>query len=99
MVWNGMRKCFNFINLNQIVLLFRYTTLEMNLNSMERIQEYIDLPQEALPVIESNRPPAGWPTDSSGIEVRDLEIRYAQDLDPVLRRVSFEVQPGEKVGI
>jgi ABC-type multidrug transport system fused ATPase/permease subunit len=39
-----------------------------------------------------------WPT-SGAIEVRDLEVRYARDLPPVLNGVSFAVGPGEKVGV
>jgi ABC-type multidrug transport system fused ATPase/permease subunit len=39
-----------------------------------------------------------WPT-SGAIEVRDLEVRYAHDLPPVLHGVTFAVAPGEKVGV
>lgn len=31
--------------------------------------------------------------------MNDLEVRYAADLDPVLKRVSFTVRPSEKIGI
>lgn len=31
--------------------------------------------------------------------MRDLEVSYAPDDDPVLRGISFDVQPREKIGI
>lgn len=31
--------------------------------------------------------------------MNDLEVRYAPDLDPVLKGISFNVNPREKVGV
>lgn len=76
----------------------QYTQVEMNLNSVERIQEYLEIEQEAPAIIEGSRPPAAWPT-TGAIEVKDLEVRYAPDLDPVLHSISFSTRPHEKVGI
>ncbi|CAE6351147.1 unnamed protein product, partial [Rhizoctonia solani] len=39
-----------------------WTELEQSLNSVERVQEYLDLPSEPPAIIESNRPPAAWPS-------------------------------------
>ena len=39
-----------------------------------------------------------WPT-SGAIQVRDLVVRYAPDLPPVLNHLTFDVSPGEKVGV
>ncbi|KAJ7505211.1 hypothetical protein B0H11DRAFT_1977471 [Mycena galericulata] len=79
-----------------------WTTLELDLNCVERIVEYLDLPQEPPAVIESYRPPAYWPSTSSRgalITVEDLVIKYAPDLPPVLRGVSFSLNAGERVGL
>ncbi|KAI7904063.1 P-loop containing nucleoside triphosphate hydrolase protein [Cokeromyces recurvatus] len=75
----------------------RYTSLEMSFNAVERVVEFMEMNQEA-PAITQIRAPAEWPT-SGKIEVTDLEIRYAADLDPVLKGISFSVRPQEKVGI
>lgn len=76
-----------------------YTTLEQDANSIERIREALDdVPQEAAGIIEDSRPPAAWPAKGK-VEVRDLVLRYAPELPPVLHGISFSVQPGEKVGI
>ncbi|WRT70588.1 uncharacterized protein IL334_007586 [Kwoniella shivajii] len=75
--------------------------LEMDFNSVERVQEYLSLPQEAPAIIPSNRPPAYWPSTDSGstfLSVQDLEIKYAPDL-PTVFKGSFDVKAGEKIGL
>ncbi|KAK2998796.1 hypothetical protein RJ639_023994, partial [Escallonia herrerae] len=71
---------------------------ENSLNSVERVSTYIDLPSEAPAIIESNRPPPGWP--SSGlIKFEDVVLRYRPGLPAVLCGLSFSISPCEKVGI
>ncbi|ORY46792.1 P-loop containing nucleoside triphosphate hydrolase protein [Rhizoclosmatium globosum] len=72
--------------------------LEMNLNAVERVDEYSEIEQERPAVIESNRPPANWP-QRGAITMSNLEMRYSPDQEPVLHNVSFSVKGGEKVGI
>ncbi|KAI8640714.1 hypothetical protein BD408DRAFT_444931 [Parasitella parasitica] len=76
----------------------QYTNVEMNLNSVERVQEYLELDQEPPATIDGHKPPAAWPT-TAAIEVKDLVIRYAPELDPVLHGISFSTRPHEKIGI
>ncbi|KAG9119646.1 hypothetical protein FRC07_005246, partial [Ceratobasidium sp. 392] len=77
-----------------------WTELEQSLNSVERVQEYLDLPSEPPAVIETSRPPAAWPSASKGtLVVEDLVLKYAPELEPVLNGVSFETKPSEKIGI
>lgn len=76
----------------------QYTAVEMNLNSVERVQEYLELDQEPPATIEGHKPPAAWPT-TAAIEVKDLVIRYAPELDPVLHGISFSTKTHEKIGI
>ncbi len=70
-----------------------WTGFEMDLNSVERMHEYLSLPQEPPAIIQENRPPANWPSkiDSRGIQVKNLVLKYAPDLDPVLRGVDFNI--------
>ncbi|KAL9538569.1 hypothetical protein MBANPS3_010833 [Mucor bainieri] len=75
----------------------QYTSLEMSFNAIERIVEFMEIDQEA-PAITSIRPPPQWPAQGA-IDVKDLEVRYAADLDPVLHDLSFAVKPREKIGI
>ncbi|KAI8912689.1 P-loop containing nucleoside triphosphate hydrolase protein, partial [Gorgonomyces haynaldii] len=75
-----------------------HALLEMELNAVERIGEYLKLEEEAPPVIESNRPPHNWP-DKGKIEVKDLSMRYSEDSDLVLNKVSFSLEPRQKLAI
>ncbi|KAF9969086.1 Canalicular multispecific organic anion transporter 2 [Actinomortierella ambigua] len=63
----------------------------------ERVDEYTNKPTEAP--TETGVPlPDQWP-QAGRVQFQDYSTRYRQDLDLVLRHVSFTVQPGEKVGI
>ncbi|KAF8205407.1 multidrug resistance-associated ABC transporter [Mycena galopus ATCC 62051] len=79
-----------------------WTGLELDLNSVERVVEYLDLPQEPPAVIESNRPPAYWPSSAKNdslIVAENLTTRYAPDLPAVLQDVSFSLKAGERIGL
>lgn len=94
----------------------------MDLNSIERVGEYLAIPQEPPAIIESNRPPAYWPSSSCEtlvrlllsrlrhgcihradshhllqISVQDLVIAYSPELPPVIKGISFDLKPKEKV--
>jgi ABC-type multidrug transport system fused ATPase/permease subunit len=74
----------------------------MYYSSVERVVEYLDLPQEPPAIIENNRVPAYWPSSSnkdSLIRVEDLVIKYAPELPPVLHNVSFSLGATERIGL
>ena len=53
-------------------------------------------------MIESNRPPAYWPSSSDNnalISVENIVVKYAPELPPVLHGVSFALKAGERVGL
>ncbi|GME67311.1 unnamed protein product [[Candida] boidinii] len=83
---------------NAVWLVRTYAMLEMNMNSIERIQEYMSIDQEPDAFIPDNDPPQSWPENGS-IEVSDLSLRYAPALPRVINNVSFNVQPCTKIGI
>ncbi|KAJ6470738.1 hypothetical protein C8R47DRAFT_1298099 [Mycena vitilis] len=66
-------------------------------NSLERIQQYIHIEQETKPT-EAGKPPAHWPS-SGELIVEKLSARYSPDGPKVLRDISFRVKAGERVGI
>ncbi|KAJ7167899.1 P-loop containing nucleoside triphosphate hydrolase protein [Mycena filopes] len=66
-------------------------------NSLERIQQYIDIEQEPKST-EAGKPPAHWPS-SGELIVEKLSARYSPDGPKVLRDISFRINSGERVGI
>ncbi|KAF9942386.1 hypothetical protein BGZ65_001426 [Modicella reniformis] len=75
-----------------------YSNNEMNMNSVERVREYMDLPQEPPAIIEGSRPPPGWPSQGE-IKVENLVMQYSPDDPAVIRDISFHITPREKIGI
>ena len=73
--------------------------LELDFNSVERVVEYLDVPQEAPAVIEKSRPPAYWPSDTGELVVENLVVHYAPQLPAALHNLTFTVKPSEKVGV
>ncbi|KAJ7508941.1 hypothetical protein B0H11DRAFT_2169002 [Mycena galericulata] len=79
-----------------------WTGLEVDLNSVERVIEYLDLPQEPPAIIESNRPPAYWPSSArndSLLRVENLVVKYSPELPAVLQGVSLTLKAGERIGL
>lgn len=73
--------------------------LELDFNSVERVIEYLEVPQEAPAIIQTARPPAYWPSSSGELVVDGLVVQYAPHLPPALKDMSFIVKPTEKVGV
>lgn len=72
--------------------------VELDFNSVERIVEYLEVPQEA-PLITEQRPPAYWPSTEGQVCVEDLVVKYSENLPLALDHVSFTVRPREKIGV
>ena len=83
---------------NVLWLVRLYSMNEQNMNSVERVKEYIDVEQEAKAIIDEARPAGNWPSQGA-IQFMNYTTRYRPDLDPVLKDLTFSVQPGERVGI
>jgi len=74
-----------------------FNELEVNGNSLERIQGYVTIDQEPKPT-SAGRPPAYWPA-SGDIRVEDLSARYSLDGPKVLHNISFHIKSGERIGV
>ncbi|KAK3831122.1 MAG: multi drug resistance-associated protein MRP [Linnemannia gamsii] len=74
-----------------------WAEMSNQLISVERIEEYAELRQEA-PALTEVFLPENWPSEGR-VVFRNYSARYREGLEPVLKNVSFEVLPGDKVGI
>lgn len=75
-----------------------YGANEQNMNSVERVKEYVEVEQEAKAHIPETKPAANWPSHGA-VQFIGYTTRYRADLGPVLKNVTFDVKAGEKVGI
>ncbi|QIW95530.1 hypothetical protein AMS68_001048 [Peltaster fructicola] len=72
-----------------------YARLELDMNAVERIAEYLEIPHETQ---EGASAPTQWPSEGR-IVVEDLQVTYAPDLPPAIKGVSFTIEPRERVGV
>lgn len=72
-----------------------YSNIELEMNAAERVVEYSELPTEKL---GGENAPAAWPTEGR-VEVSDLVVSYAADLQPVLKGLTFSVNRNERIGV
>ncbi|KAG0336504.1 hypothetical protein BG004_008015 [Podila humilis] len=97
--WAALSLTYSLMFTFTIVWVIRmYASNEMNLNSVERLTEYMELEEEPAAIIEGSRPPAHWP-HAGEIVVDRLVMKYAVDTPAVIKDVSFKIKAGEKIGV
>ena len=74
----------------QMVTLFAKT--EQNMNAVERVIVYAELPPEGG-TTTPNDPPPSWPSKGA-INFRDVRLACREGLPLVLKDVSFEIKTG-----
>jgi ABC-type multidrug transport system fused ATPase/permease subunit len=73
----------------------QYANVELDMNAVERIIEYSNIPIED----QSGDPaPAAWPSEGR-LEVADLVVGYAPDLPPVLKGLNFSIGSNQRIGV
>ncbi|KAF9361945.1 Canalicular multispecific organic anion transporter 2 [Mortierella sp. AD094] len=71
--------------------------VQFQMVAVERIDEYCNKNQEA-PNFTDVKLPESWPAHGH-VVFKNYSTRYREGMDLVIKNVSFEVQPGEKIGI
>ena len=71
--------------------------MEVEGNSVERIEDYLQIDQEPE-TTKRNQPPAAWPT-SGEVVLDNLSASYSKDGPVVLDNLNVRIASGEKVGI
>lgn len=74
----------------------QYSELDQTFVSAERVNQYV----ETAPVERKAGiyPDDSWPSQGR-IAFKNISARYSQDLPDVLHDVSFQIEPGQRVGI
>ncbi|KAG2004853.1 ATP-binding cassette transporter [Coprinopsis cinerea AmutBmut pab1-1] len=78
-------------------MISQFAMNEQNMNAVERVVHYADLPPEGARETPQDPPPS-WPTDGV-VKFNNVKLAYREGLPLVLKGVSFDVRPREKVGI
>jgi len=73
-----------------------FTDTEINMNSAERLLYYAnDIEIEDQKGLD---PPKEWP-DKGKIEFRNMTMKYAPDLPPVLKNITLDIKSYENIGV
>ncbi|UMM39483.1 hypothetical protein L5515_016525 [Caenorhabditis briggsae] len=72
--------------------------VETNVVSVERIDEYSKTKSEAEWRMEGYVLPQSWPIGGA-VNIEDYSCRYRDELDLVLKQISLNILPGQKVGV
>ncbi|KAG9323193.1 hypothetical protein KVV02_002982 [Mortierella alpina] len=94
----GLSLSFALTLTEEVTTLVRnFCDLQNQLVSLERVLEYAELKTEAPDVTNVNLPP-NWPAEGR-ISFCNYSTRYREGLDLVIKNVTLEISPAEKVGI
>jgi ABC-type multidrug transport system fused ATPase/permease subunit len=66
------------------------------MNAAERIFEYTELPIEKQDGSDTLR--ASWPEEGK-LEIKDLEVGYAEDLPSILKGLTFKAESNQRIGV
>ncbi|GFO05509.1 canalicular multispecific organic anion transporter 1, partial [Plakobranchus ocellatus] len=72
--------------------------LETNIVSVERLKEYSELESESAWIFPHHRPVPDWPQEGM-VKFSNYQTRYRSGLELVLKGITCDFMPGEKVGI
>ncbi|KAK6457183.1 P-loop containing nucleoside triphosphate hydrolase protein [Scheffersomyces xylosifermentans] len=96
----GLLLSYVFQIAGQLSMLIRtFTQVENEMNSAERLYSYaFNLPEEAPYLINETTPAPTWPEQGS-IKFENVSLAYRPGLPLVLKNLSFDIKPSEKIGI
>ncbi|KAL1197425.1 ABC transporter C family member 8 [Cardamine amara subsp. amara] len=82
----------------QVFLTRWYCTLSNSIISVERIKQYMNIPEEPPAIVDDKRPPSSWPSKGT-IHLQELKIRYRPNAPLVLKGISCTFREGTRVGV
>ncbi|KAK6197526.1 P-loop containing nucleoside triphosphate hydrolase protein, partial [Scheffersomyces amazonensis] len=96
----GLLLSYVFQIAGQLSMLIRtYTQVENEMNSAERLNDYaFRLPEEAPYEIPERSPHPSWPQHGK-MSFENVSLAYRPGLPLVLKNLTFDIKPSEKIGI
>ncbi|KAI4352917.1 hypothetical protein L6164_007124 [Bauhinia variegata] len=82
----------------QVFLTRCFCSLSNFIISVERIKQFIHIPEEPPAIVRDNRPPSSWPSKGR-IDLKDLQIRYRPNAPLVLKGITCTFKEGNRVGV
>ncbi|PON35730.1 ATP-binding cassette containing protein [Parasponia andersonii] len=82
----------------QIFLTRWYCNLANYIVSVERIKQFMHIPEEPPAIVEGRRAPLSWPTKGR-IELHSLKIKYRPNTPLVLKGITCTFKEGTRVGV
>ncbi|KAM0815312.1 putative ABC multidrug transporter [Seiridium cardinale] len=80
-------------------LVNNWTDLETSLGAIARLRSFLrETPSEDAKSGLATPLPEEWPT-TGAIQFEDVSAAYKEGTDPVLRNITLQIQPGQRVGI
>lgn len=70
--------------------------LESKMISIKRCLKLLEIPHENLD--QPRHPDEKWPKNGE-IDIKNLKLRYREDTDLVLKKCSFKIKAGQKIGV
>ncbi|KAL6848013.1 hypothetical protein ACP4OV_022141 [Aristida adscensionis] len=86
------------LNVEQAAVVWKMCTLENKIISVERILQYISIPEEPPLSISEDKLAHNWPSQGE-IQLNNLHVRYAPQLPFVLKGLTVTFPGGLKTGI
>jgi ABC-type multidrug transport system fused ATPase/permease subunit len=72
--------------------------VENNMTSVERLLQFSKIPSEGIYRLKSAETLTNWP-ERGLISFRNVKLRFRPELELVLKGISFDILPKEKIGI
>ncbi|CAG2166002.1 unnamed protein product [Oppiella nova] len=88
------------LNITTLIERFIYgvTETETDILAVERCLKFIEMPSEAEWFNDRTKPPSDWPL-MGGIVFSNYSTKYRQELDLVLKNITLDVKPRERLAI
>mmetsp|Transcript_15758 Transcript_15758/g.15726 ORF Transcript_15758/g.15726 Transcript_15758/m.15726 type:complete len:305 (-) Transcript_15758:59-973(-) len=78
-------------------LIFDFAYLENTIISVERAEQYMNIPAEKPSLLPTDKNLASWPENPS-IEFRNVFMKYRPDTPHILKGVNFKIEASKRIG-